>query len=159
MYRIIGADQKEYGPVSADDLRRWIAEGRANAQTRAWTTGMAEWRPLGSLPEFAALFPAQAYVAPVQYAPSGTNGMAVAGFLFSLLGIPCCMTILFPLLGLIFSMVALGQTNRDGAENGRGLAVAGLIISIVTLLFAIFCWIVGLATGGINVQGSHSYQL
>ncbi|HZV33259.1 MAG TPA: GYF domain-containing protein [Verrucomicrobiae bacterium] len=159
MYRIIGADQKEYGPVSADDLRKWIAEGRANAQTRAWTTGMAEWRPLGSLPEFAALFPAQAYVPPTPYVPSSrTNGMAVTGFLFSLLGIPCCMTILFPVLGLIFSMVALGQTSRNGAENGRGLAVAGLVISIVTLLFAIFCWIVG-SFAGVNVQNSHTYQL
>lgn len=158
MYRIIGADQKEYGPVSADDVRKWIAEGRANAQTRAWTAGMNEWRPLGTFAEFAALFPAPAY-RPAQYpTPSRTSGMAVAGFLFSLLGIPCCMTIVFPLLGLIFSMVALGQTNRDGSENGRGLAVAGLVISVVTLLFAIFCWIVA-SLAGVNGQNSHSYQL
>ena len=159
MYRVIGADQKEYGPVSADDLRKWIAEGRANAQTRAWTSGMTEWRPLGTFPEFAALFPAPSYVSSAQYAPpSRTNGMAVAGFLFSLLGIPCCMTILFPLLGLIFSMVALGQSNRDGGENGRSLAVAGLIISLVTLLVALFFWIVCALTGG-SVQSSHTYQL
>ena len=33
MYKIIGADQKEYGPVTAEQLRQWIAEGRVNGQT------------------------------------------------------------------------------------------------------------------------------
>jgi GYF domain 2/Domain of unknown function (DUF4190) len=159
MYRIIGADQKEYGPVSADDLRKWIAEGRANAQTRAWLPGMNEWRPLGSIPEFAALFPAGAYAARKQSEPpSKTNGMAVAGFLFSLLGIPCCMTILFPMLGLIFSIVALGRTDRDGSQSGRSLAIAGLIISLVTLLIALLCWAV-VAFTSIDAPGTQHYQL
>ena len=30
-YTIIGGDQKEYGPVTGDDLRQWMAEGRLNA--------------------------------------------------------------------------------------------------------------------------------
>jgi len=33
MYTIIGGDQKEYGALSAEDMRKWIAEGRLNAQT------------------------------------------------------------------------------------------------------------------------------
>src|SRR5215831_9960433 len=52
MYRIIGADDREYGPVTAEQLRQWIAEGRANAQTRVFVEGATEWKPLGSLPEF-----------------------------------------------------------------------------------------------------------
>jgi hypothetical protein len=53
MYKIIGADGREYGPVSAAQLRQWMAEGRASFQTRAQTEGSSEWVPLGSLPEFA----------------------------------------------------------------------------------------------------------
>jgi hypothetical protein len=53
MYKIIGADQKQYGPVSADELRQWIAEGRANAQTLIQAEGQPDWRPLSSFPEFA----------------------------------------------------------------------------------------------------------
>ena len=34
MYKIIGADLKEYGPVSVEQLRQWISEGRVNAQTK-----------------------------------------------------------------------------------------------------------------------------
>ncbi|MEO5803750.1 MAG: GYF domain-containing protein [Verrucomicrobiota bacterium] len=56
MYKIIGADQKEYGPISAEQLRQWIAQGRANASTMAQPEGSAEWKPLNALPEFAASF-------------------------------------------------------------------------------------------------------
>ncbi len=38
-YTIIGADGKEYGPVSGEDLRTWIADGRANAGTRMRAEG------------------------------------------------------------------------------------------------------------------------
>ncbi len=54
MYRIIGADGKEYGPVSAGILRQWIAQGRANAQSRIRPEAAADWKFLSELPEFAA---------------------------------------------------------------------------------------------------------
>ena len=54
MYRIIGKDGQQYGPVSVEQLRGWIAENRANAQTLVQTDGAQDWKPLGSLPEFAA---------------------------------------------------------------------------------------------------------
>ncbi len=52
MYKIIGADLKEYGPVSAEQIRTWIAEGRLNAQTKACLEGTQDWKPLGMFPEF-----------------------------------------------------------------------------------------------------------
>jgi hypothetical protein len=53
MYKIIGADGREYGPASAAQLRQWILEGRANSQTRVQIEGSTEWVLLRSLPEFA----------------------------------------------------------------------------------------------------------
>jgi hypothetical protein len=53
MYKIIGGDQREYGPVSADELRRWIAEGRLNAHSLARSENTTEWKPLSAFPEFA----------------------------------------------------------------------------------------------------------
>lgn len=52
MYKIIGIDGQPYGPVSADQIRRWIAEHRANAQTLVQNEGSTEWKPLVSFPEF-----------------------------------------------------------------------------------------------------------
>ena len=57
MYTIIGGDGKEYGPVSGEDLRKWIVEGRLNAQTLAKAESDAEFRPLSTFPEFADAFP------------------------------------------------------------------------------------------------------
>jgi len=60
MYRIIGVDGRQYGPATADDIRRWIIENRLNAQTLAHLEGAAEWKPLGAFPEFASDFKAPA---------------------------------------------------------------------------------------------------
>src|SRR5580693_2688274 len=53
MYTIIGGDGKEYGPISEADLRKWIAEGRLNAQSLAKAESDAEFRPLSTFPELA----------------------------------------------------------------------------------------------------------
>jgi hypothetical protein len=53
MYKIIGADGREYGPVTIEQLRQWIAEGRANAQTQVLAEGSSEWKRLFDFPEFA----------------------------------------------------------------------------------------------------------
>lgn len=56
MYKIRGSDQEEYGPVSAQELRSWIADGRADANTPAQRFGETEWKPLSTFPEFSNLF-------------------------------------------------------------------------------------------------------
>src|SRR4051812_47834611 len=85
MYKIIGADGREYGPVTMEQLRRWIAEGRANAQTRVRLESAAEWQALGNLIEFAGSFPS---AVPAVFAPltmghvRKTSGYATAGLVF-----------------------------------------------------------------------------
>ena len=54
MYKIIGADGQPYGPITAEQLRKWLAENRANAQTLIQPEGAADWKPLGTVTEFAA---------------------------------------------------------------------------------------------------------
>lgn len=68
MYRIIGGDGREYGPVSADQVREWINQGRANAQTKIRPEAGGEWRTVGELPEFADVPAAP----PVPPPPGGT---------------------------------------------------------------------------------------
>ena len=74
MYRIIGGDQKEYGPVAADDLRRWIAEGRLSGQSLVQAEGSGEWKPLSTFPEFAEASAAGAATAPAVAAPTPAAG-------------------------------------------------------------------------------------
>ena len=43
MYKIIGADGQQYGPVSADQIRRWILENRVRTETLAQAEGTTDW--------------------------------------------------------------------------------------------------------------------
>jgi len=54
-YKIIGSDQKEYGPVSLEQLRQWVAEGRMNGQTMVQPEGGTDWQPLSTFPELMPL--------------------------------------------------------------------------------------------------------
>jgi hypothetical protein len=83
MYKIIGGDHKEYGPVSADEIRRWLAEGRLNGQSLIRLDSGAEWKPLASFPEFAPDFNAGAQPpqlpAGVPQAPQAFTAQILAG--------------------------------------------------------------------------------
>lgn len=69
MYFIQGADQKEYGPVSAEQLRQWIAENRLNRFSAARAEGEATWKTLGDFPEFAEALGISAPVTSPQLIP------------------------------------------------------------------------------------------
>lgn len=68
---------------------------------------------------------------PVAYVPAQrTNGFAVAAFVC-----PLVLCALFP-LGIIFGHIALSQISSTG-EGGKGLAIAGLVISYLFAAFAV----------------------
>ncbi|MEI7729836.1 MAG: carbonic anhydrase [Verrucomicrobiota bacterium] len=50
-YRIIGTDQKVYGPVPASTILRWIDDSRIDAQTPIQPEGATSWQPLGLMPD------------------------------------------------------------------------------------------------------------
>ncbi|MSU46594.1 MAG: hypothetical protein EXS42_05595 [Lacunisphaera sp.] len=52
MFTILGADGKEYGPVTAGKVIEWMQGGRANAQTKIKRVDATEWITIGALPEF-----------------------------------------------------------------------------------------------------------
>ncbi|HUJ11172.1 MAG TPA: DUF4190 domain-containing protein [Verrucomicrobiae bacterium] len=144
MYKIIGADGREYGPVSAEQIRQWIAEGRVNGQTLTQTAGTAEWKALASFPE---LLQKPSPPAPTILPPSApqpqTNNSAIAGLVMGILSVTpfgwfCCIPV-FGILGIIFSSKALSQINRNPLqETGKGMAVTGLILSILGLVAPLF---------------------
>ena len=88
MYKIVGIDGRQYGPVTAEEIRRWLAENRVRPQTLAQAEGAAEWKPLSSFPEFVADF--KPVAPPVMAAPSAAASRAsnkiAAGVLGILLG-------------------------------------------------------------------------
>ena len=156
-YRIIGNDGRTYGPVSAEKIREWIAQGRADSRTAVIADGAGEWTFLGLLPEFAREL---AGTPPVMAPPKldalpakTTNSYATAGFVCGLISLACCCGCPFNILGLIFSIVALGQINGQvRKQEGWGLALAGLICSAVSLLATFGLGILQLALTPANLS-------
>jgi hypothetical protein len=129
MYKVIGSDGKIYGPVTADTLRLWMAQGRANANTLAQLDGENDWRPLSSMPQFAVPPPMSMPPTPI-ITPRQNNNLAVMGLVSGLLGcICCCCGLPFGLLGLVLSLIAL----MDAEGGDRAIAIAGLVLSILSL--------------------------
>src|SRR5216684_173957 len=126
MYKIIGVDGKEYGPISAEQIRQWIAQGRANAQTKAQLEGSQEWKFLSEFPEFASALPAMPPPLPAPdrhmiSEPPRTSGMAVASLICGILGLFTCVT---APVGLVLGIIANGQIKRSqGRLTGSGLAI------------------------------------
>jgi hypothetical protein len=149
MYRIIGTDQKVYGPASPEDVRAWIAEGRVHRNSLAQMENASDWRPLSSFSEFAEALNLQpaptAPVTPMSPLPiQQSNSMAVAGLILSSVALVCCGCAPIAILGLVFSCIGLVQANRDPAQSGRGLAIAGIIIGIIALLGTVVSFAFGL---------------
>jgi type II secretory pathway pseudopilin PulG len=142
MYKVLGVDKKEYGPVSEAQVREWITQGRANAQTKLQPAGGTEWKPLAEFPEFAETLkassaprpPTPGMVAPTAAAaPAKTSGLAISSLVLGVLGLFTCGAT--ALVGLVLGIVAMVKIEKSkGQVGGKGLALAGTIVSGVFLL-------------------------
>ena len=142
MYKILGSDQKEYVPITGDQVRQWIIERRLHPQSLVRLDGSLTWLQLAQLPEFsAALAGAGPAVMPVTQAAPRTNPMAITGLVMGIIALPafmCCYGFPFNVLGIIFSTIALSQIKKNPqVEQGKGLAIAGLVLSILSFLLIV----------------------
>ena len=139
-YTLIGGDQKQYGPVTEEQLRQWIRDGRLNPQSQVKAESDAEWRPLSAFPEFADALatrsaargtpPPLSSTAPPL--PAKTSGLAITSLVLGILGLfTCGITALF---GLILGVMALVKAKGSrGAVGGSGIALAGIVVSAIFL--------------------------
>jgi GYF domain 2 len=140
MFKILGADGKEYGPVTADQIKKWITEGRANRETQAQQTGDSNWRPLAQFPDFAEVLgvvppvvaPPPGAPAPIASAASGTDAGAHARAKDAVSG---------PAIGLMVT---------------AGLGVAGGLVGLVLTLAR---WGAAPEMPGMDPQLAHMIQV
>ena len=118
-YKIIGANSREYGPVDIDEIREWIDEGRADANTLVCEVDGNQWIKLRDLPDVAGALPKMATARP--------KGMLQINYLVPaiLCTLFCCLP--FGIAGILFAVQAnskVQQGDIDGAApspSGRGL--------------------------------------
>jgi hypothetical protein len=138
--RFVGSAAK--GVSSGYDFRR-NALGPANdaAVSRSLLLFAA-----AEVPERKSLVTQYAPNPPQQSTERPSNGLGTAGFVLGLIGllfsfIPVIGMIAWPLviLGVIFSAIGISKANKGRATN-KGLAIAGLVVSVVGLAMCIL-WV------------------
>jgi uncharacterized membrane protein len=137
MYRIIGGDGQEYGPVSAEQVRDWIAQGRLNAHSQIRADDAPDWQALGAVPEFADAVGAQP---PPAFAVASTAGPEAVGEEDYDLDVMGCISGGWQLLQANFGLL-FGATLVYGAII-LALAVLGAI-PIIGAIFSIVSFVIG----------------
>jgi prepilin-type processing-associated H-X9-DG protein len=133
-YYIIGGDGIQRGPVHVEEARRWLAEGRLDAQSKVRAEGSMEWVALGTVPEFTTLNPnLPPPLSSSNRTTPKTSKLAICAIIFGPLGLFTCG--LTALIGLILGIVALIKiSNSKGALRGSGLAITGICFSVLFIL-------------------------
>jgi len=158
MFTIIGGDGKEYGPVPANQLRDWIAAGRANLDTQAKAAGSEEWRRVGDYVEFGAPSPVAPAIPSEEADPAalpvpetaaasaplaGRGERLLAQTLDNVIGLACALPgLIMMALAAVSAGFGLG-TDLDKLTTAAGFG-AGLMVTLAALiaLAAVQLWMV-----------------
>lgn len=146
MYKILGADQKEYGPASADQVRQWIVDGRVTGRTQVKAEGSTEWKSLSEFHEFDAALASKG-AAPSHTPPTGpgstppavpssrppSSGLARTSLVLGILSFLGC-SIISGIPAIITGHIAHNRSRKTPQQfGGGGLAVAGLVMGYLSL--------------------------
>jgi hypothetical protein len=77
-YAMIGADGQQYGPITLEQIKGWVQEGRLTGDTKVLRSDSAEWRAASQYPELGMAPAAVAYPAtpaPLMTPPLGSPGI------------------------------------------------------------------------------------
>jgi hypothetical protein len=156
MYKIIGADGNEYGPIPAEQVRQWVAEGRLNGLSKIQVDGSGEWKELREMAEFSTLVPPPPPPITLGAAPrpgyAGTlppaNPLAGWALGTGIASLPCCFMLILGPVSIVLGAMALSQINQNPKQGGRGLATAGIVLGCISLVIGILFWALYLLAPG-----------
>lgn len=166
---------QQAGPVSQDQLAELFRNGTVKPFDLVWNETMTEWTAIGNVEAFASAAPAPA-PAPIEAPPtlsaapplsaapmagSGTNspqfpavpqktdGLAITSLVLGILSMVCCgMGILTGIPAVICGHIAMGRMKKDPNLQGKGLAIAGLIMGYLGIVASVIYLIYIVAFGG-----------
>ena len=158
----VARDGKELGVYSLEEVNRQLAAGTLRLTDQAWYEGAAGWAALGTVPGISGaaasattptpVSPARVVTTTAAVVPQRkTEQLAVLSLIFSILGLCgfCCgFFLMSAIAGIVCGHIALSRIKANPELEGRGLAMAGLVIGYV----AVASWLVWiLLFGGLAV--------
>ena len=160
-YTILGADGQKYGPVTLDQIKGWIQEGRIGADTSVWRSDQTAWAPASNFSELGAVPQAVAVATAVPPAiPSTSTRIQTAetealekrikngaGWFYWIAALSLINTI-SALSGSEFGfIIGLGLTdivNAIARELGSGGTIVAIVLDAILLgMFGLFGFFAG----------------
>jgi Septum formation/Domain of unknown function (DUF4190) len=89
---------------------------------------------------------------PPQPPPRSTNGFAIASLIFGIIG-GVVLPVIGVVLSVIFGIIALTQT-KGGRQAGRGMAIAGLLLSAAWTVLGVVVVVLIVAFGQDSVEAT-----
>ena len=143
-YRIIGADLREYGPVDVEEIREWINEGRADANTLVCEMDEKQWIRLRDLPMVAGDLP--------NSAPKITGGMSKTGdgtirisYLFPAILCTLFFCVPFGIAGIVLAVQANSKAQQGdlsgasvAASRAKLMCILSFIIGLLAIVYLMF---------------------
>jgi hypothetical protein len=157
----------QQGPLSTDEIKSRIAMGEIGPSDLAWCEGMADWLPVGQIPQLKIEAPVRDEVPPpVSVSPSlspyqspstpatsagpaqvlpgqkPSQGLAVGSMVCGILAfIGCCAWYLagpLALVAIVLGHIAISKIKSNPSANGgQGMARTGLILGYLGMIGAI----------------------
>jgi hypothetical protein len=66
-----------------------------------------------------------------------SNGLATASLVLGIIAIPLCFMVVPSILAVVFGVIGLNRSKQSPTQNGRGKAIAGLVLGSVALVLMI----------------------
>jgi hypothetical protein len=140
MFRMIGGDGQEYGPVPAAQVKEWIVEGRADGQTLVRREGSQDWQQLSAIPELSGM-PSSGSLLPPPLPPSPVsnsdpamviipykNMPALISYYLAVFSIVPCVGILLGFAAVVLGIMGLKRASERPEARGKVHAWVGIVL-------------------------------
>jgi hypothetical protein len=143
-YKLLGGDGQQYGPVTAEQFRAWVRDGRADAQTQVMRSDQSGWRAAHTFPEFNLAVPAVAPTTPSINSPAANDAgldqriRSGASWFYWIAALSLINSVLLFARSSIGFALGLGVTREIDWRMGQSPAVALTLDVLVCGVVALF---------------------
>ncbi|MBE2179665.1 MAG: DUF4190 domain-containing protein [Chthoniobacterales bacterium] len=125
-------DGQQHGPFTLEELRTSVSSGAFSASDLCWHTGLEEWQPASALldPKPPPLAGSAATHG------TKTDPLSIWSLVLGILSF-LCFSLLAGIPAIICGHVSLGRLKKSALLRGKGMAITGLVLGYMSLVFVL----------------------
>lgn len=152
-YYYTDAQNQPRGPVSVEQLRELMSTGQVNAATQVAAVGSQNWVPITTVLAGAG----QGGGLPYGGTPGGPGGpivqagqtepLAIWSLVLGILSMLCCTFLIVGAGAVVTGHLALSSLKKNPTRQGRGMAIAGLVMGYLSIVIGVLALAFGMVQG------------